>query len=59
MTREELIEEYEKQIYNKALEDFCKKMKEANSLALFYRDAIDLEKFMNCASDEIKEELMK
>lgn len=56
---ERMLLEYEKQIYNQALEDFGKKMKEANSLALFYREAIDLEKFMNCASDEIKEELMK
>lgn len=56
---EKLLAEYEKQIYNKALEDFGKKMKEANSIALYYRDVVDLEKFMKCASDEIKEELMK
>lgn len=51
--------EHDRQIYNKALEDFGKKMKEANSIALYYRDIVDLEEFMQAASDEIKKELMK
>lgn len=48
--------------YNQALEDFSKKMKEANltnSFVLYYGDEIDLEEFMNLASDEIKEQLKK
>lgn len=51
-----------KSIYNQALEDFNKKMKEVNltnSFVLYYGDEIDLEEFMNLASDEIKEQLMK
>lgn len=48
--------------YNQALEDFSKKMKEinlTNSFVLYYSDEIDLEEFMNLASDEILEQLKK
>lgn len=51
-----------KDIYNQALENFSKKMKEVNltnSFALYYGNEIDLEEFMNLASDEIKEQLKK
>lgn len=51
--------EHDKQIYNKALEDFSKKMKEDISLGLYYIDEIDLEEFMNTVSAKIKEQLMK
>lgn len=54
-----LTEEHDKQIYNKALEDFSKKMKEDISLGLYYIDEIDLEEFMNTVSAKIKEQLMK
>ncbi len=56
------LDEHDKEIYNQALEDFSKKMKEANltnSFVLYYGDEIDLEEFMNLASEEIKEQLMK
>lgn len=57
--------DYKEQIqetYNQALEDFSTKMKEVNltnSYVLYCGDEIDLEEFMNLASEEIKEQLIK